>query len=72
MRRCWHAAPANTLFVVAGVGGNTPYVRWAYESKCKRQAGAANAEPWSLDCEAQLQRASERATRGALWLAVKQ
>ena len=40
----WQAAPANTLFVVPTLGGNTAFVRYLYEAKCKRQQGAGTSK----------------------------
>lgn len=67
----WDAAPANTLFVVPSLGGNTAYTRWLQEVKCKRRAGAPGHGAWTPACETHFAGALEDAARGCLWLAVK-
>lgn len=67
----WESAPANTLIVLAALGGNTAHARYAYEAKCKRQGGLPGLPPWSLRCEEELAAITEAAAQGCLWLAVK-
>ena len=68
----WDAAPANTLFVVPSLGGNTAYARWLQEVRCKRRAGAPGHGAWTAACETHFAREVEEAARGCVWLAVKQ
>jgi hypothetical protein len=82
----WRAAPPNTLFIVAGLGGNTRYAKWLFEERAKRQRGGGGGgnvatggaggdggapRPWTLPCEEAWARLGERAVQGCLWLAVK-
>ena len=71
VKAMWSAAAPNTLFVLAALGGNTAYARYAYEVKCKRQAALPGLPPWTLACEEHLAACTASAAQGCLWLAVK-